>query len=156
MSDFHNDYKRQLVSAAGSLFDAPATNRELEISRPRRVPVLASIAVVALLLAAAALGATQIIGFGAPVRPGPVPGREQPSRSTGVGLPVASGEGSPTSAQPLAISVPDPGGGLPWGMRIVRTTRGLLCPQVGRLLDGRLGVLGQDGEFKDDGLFHEL
>ena len=69
---------------------------------------------------------------------------------------MAGANGSPTSVQPLAISVPDPGGGLPWGMRIVRTTRGLLCPQVGRLLDGRLGVLGKDGEFDDDGLFHEL
>jgi hypothetical protein len=156
MSDFHDDYKRQLVSAAGSLFDAPRAPRELELRRPRRMPLLAIIALGALLLAAAAFGATQIIGFGAQVTPAHVPGREPPSRSTGVGLPVASGEGSPTSAQPLAISVPDPGGGLPWGMRIVRTTRGLLCPQVGRLLDGRLGVLGEDGEFKDDGLFHEL
>ena len=50
----------------------------------------------------------------------------------------------------------DPAGGLAWGMRVVRTTRGLVCVQVGRLRDGRLGVLGQDGEFHDDGLFHEL
>jgi hypothetical protein len=156
MSDFHNDCKRQLVTAAGSLFDAPGAPRGLEIRRPRRMPLLAIIALAALALAAAAFGATQIIGFGAPVTPAHAPGREQPSRTTGVGLPVANGEGSPASAQPLAISVPDPGGGLPWGMRIVRTSRGLLCPQVGRLLDGRLGVLGQDGEFKDDGLFHEL
>ncbi len=41
-------------------------------------------------------------------------------------------------------------------MRVVRTTRDLLCLQIGRLLDGRLGVLGQDGELDDDGLFHEL
>ncbi len=156
MSDFHDDYKRQLVTAAGSLFDAPRAGRELEIRRPRRVPLLAIVALGALLLAAAAFGAAQIIGFGAPVAPAHAPGQERPSRSAGTGLPVASGEGSPSSAQPLAISVPDPGGGLPWGMRIVRTTRGLLCPQIGRLLDGRLGVLGEDGEFKDDGRFHEL
>jgi hypothetical protein len=156
MSDFHNDYKRQLVTAAGSLFGAPRAPRELEIRRPRRMPLLAIIALGALLLAAAAFGATQIIGFGAPVTPAHAPGRERPSRTAGVGLPAANGEGSPASAQPLAISVPDPAGGLPWGMRIVRTTRGLLCPQVGRLLDGRLGVLGQDGEFDDDELFHEL
>jgi hypothetical protein len=156
MSDFHNDYKRQLVTAAGSLFEAPRATREVEIRRPRRIPLLAIIALGALLLAAAAFGATQIIGFGAPVTPAHTPGREHPSRTTGVGLPVASGEGSPAFAQPLAISMPDPSGGLPWGMRIVRTTRGLLCPQIGRLLDGRLGVLGQDGEFKDDELFHEL
>ncbi|MCW3020279.1 MAG: hypothetical protein JWN10_2587 [Solirubrobacterales bacterium] len=156
MSDFHSDCKRQLVTAAGALFAAPAASRELEISRPRRIPLLAIIVLAALLLAAAALGATQIIGFGAPVAPSHAPGRERPSATTGIGLPVAGGEGSPASAQPLAISVPDPRGGLPWGMRIVRTTRGLLCPQIGRLLDGRLGVLGEDGEFNDDGLFHEL
>jgi hypothetical protein len=156
VSDFHDTYRRQLVTAAGSLFGATDTARELERARPRRVPLLAIIALGALLLAGAAFGATQIIGFGAPVAPAHAPGREHPSRRTGVGLPIASGEGSPASAQPLAISVPDPHGGLPWGMRIVRTTRGLLCPQIGRLLDGRLGVLGQDGQFHDDGLFHEL
>ena len=156
MTDFHHDYKRQLVTAAGVLFAAPAASRELETRRPRRIPLLAIIVLVALLLAAAALGATQIIGFGAPVAPSHGLGRERPSARTGIGLPVAGGEGSPVSAQPLALSVPDPGGGLPWGMRIVRTTRGLLCPQIGRLFEGRLGVLGEDGEFKDDGLFHEL
>jgi hypothetical protein len=156
VSDFHDAYRRQLVTAAGSLFEAPRAARKLEPRRPRRVQLVAIIALGALLLAAAAFGATQIIGFGAPVAPAHAPGREHVSRTTGVGLPVASGEGSPASAQPLAIFVPDPRGGLPWGMRVVRTTRGLLCPQIGRLLDGRLGVLGQDGEFNDDGLFHEL
>jgi hypothetical protein len=157
MSDFHSDYKQQLVDAAGSLFGAPAGRPTRLIGRSRRVPVVALIALAALVLAAAALAATQIIGFGAPVGPSHArSGRERPSVSSGVGVPVASVAGSPASVQPLALSVPDPGGGLPWGMRIVRTTRGLLCMQIGRLLDGRLGVLGQDGEFDDDGRFHEL
>ncbi len=157
MSDFHSDYKQQLVKAAESLFATPAGRPTRLIGRSRRVPVVALIALAALLLAAAALAATQIIGFGAPVTPSHARGgRERPSVSTGIGVPVAGVRGSPASAQPLAISVPDPGGGLPWGMRIVRTTRGLLCMQIGRLLDGRLGVLGQDGEFDDDGRFHEL
>jgi hypothetical protein len=156
MSDFHDDYRRQLVTAAGSLFDTPNARRQLERGRPRRMPLLAMVALAVLLLAAAALGATQIIGFGAPVAPTHASGRQHATRNSGVGLPLAHGEGTPAFAQPLALSVPDPGGGLPWGMRIVRTTRGLLCPQIGRLLDGRLGVLGEDGEFHDDGLFHEL
>ena len=63
---------------------------------------------------------------------------------------------SAISAQLLPISVADPAGGLPWGIRLAHTTRGLVCVQVGRLFDGRLGVLGQDGEFHNDGLFHEL
>ena len=185
MSDFHSDCKRQLVSAAATLFAAPAApaapaaiataptapatrpdgrvgsghgvRSKRRIGRPRHVPLLAVIALAALLLAAAALAATQIIGFGTPVTASHArSGRERPSVSTGIGIPVAGAKGSPVSAQPMAISVPDPGGGLPWGMRIVRTTRGLLCLQIGRLLDGRLGVLGQDGEFGDDGRFHEL
>jgi hypothetical protein len=156
MSDFHDDYRRQLVVAAGDLFAAPPARRERKIGRRRRVPLLAVIVLTALLLAAAALAATEIIGFGAPVRTSPSLGQERPSVTAGIGVPVAGANGSPASVQPLATSVADPNGGLRWGMRIVRTTRGLLCMQIGRLLDGRLGVLGQDGEFDDDGLFHEL
>ncbi len=159
MNDFHNfhsDYKQQLETAAEALFGAPAPRPRPKIGRPRHIPLLAAIALGALLLAAAALAATQIIGFGAPVSASRAPGRERPSVSTGIGVPVAGAKSTPTAAHLLAISVPDPGGGLPWGMRIVHTTRGLLCLQIGRLLDGRLGVLGQDGEVNDDGLFHEL
>jgi hypothetical protein len=162
MSDFHNDYKRQLVTVAGELFSAPGSSAPADARRWRkphrahRVQLLAMIVLAALVLAAAALAATGIIGFGAPVKTSLLRGQERPSLTTGIGIPVVGANGSPASVQPLPISVPDPGGGLPWGMRIVRTTRGLLCPQIGRLLDGRLGVIGQDGEFNDDGLFHEL
>jgi hypothetical protein len=41
-------------------------------------------------------------------------------------------------------------------MRVLSTTRGLGCVQVGRLLDGQIGAVGQDGAFADDGLFHPL
>jgi hypothetical protein len=156
MSDFRNDCKHQLVAAAGGLFDAPAARRAHRVRRVRRGPLLVAIALGALVLAAAALAATGMIGFGAPVRASHPPGRERPSKTAGIGIPVAAADGLPVSAQLLAISVRDPGGGLPWGMRVVRTTRGLLCVQIGRLLDGRLGVLGQDGQFHDDGLFHEI
>lgn len=157
MNDFHSDYKKQLETAAETLFATPTLRPRPKIGRSRHVPLLAAIAFAVLLLAAAAIAASRIISFGAPVSaPHAGDGRELPSVSTGVGVPVAGANGSPVSAQPLAISVPDPGGGLPWGMRIVHTTMGLLCMQIGRLLDGRLGILGQDGEFDDDGLFHEL
>lgn len=59
-----------------------------------------------------------------------------------------------TSVRLLPLRVADPGGGPPWGMRLVTTTRGLLCAQVGRVLDGRLGAFGSDGAFHDDGRFH--
>jgi hypothetical protein len=56
----------------------------------------------------------------------------------------------------LALRVPDPAGGPPWGLRVVRTTRGATCVQAGRVVGGRLGVLGRDGVAGDDGRFHPL
>src|ERR1039457_4012005 len=59
-----------------------------------------------------------------------------------------------SSATPLALRTPDPAGGLPWGMRLLRTTRALLCVQVGRVDFGTVGALGRDGAFGNDGRFH--
>jgi hypothetical protein len=103
--------------------------------------------VVAVLLAltAAALAASGVFSTGAPVHPG-----RPLSATAGVGMPAKGG------VRTLALSVPDPAGGLPWGMRIVRTTRGLLCLQIGRIYQSELGVLGDDGAFGDDGRFHPL
>jgi len=41
-------------------------------------------------------------------------------------------------------------------MRIIHSTRGLVCVQIGRVNDGQLGQLGVDGAFHDDGRFHPL
>jgi hypothetical protein len=157
MSGFQEDCRRQLVAAAGSLFAPAPAARARTAERARtagRPTLLAAVAFGVLLLAAAAFAAGEIIGVGTPVTANRR--LQRPSRSTGVGVPVPGERSRPASARLLPISVPDPAGGLPWGMRIVRTTRGLRCVQVGRLLGGRLGVLGQDGHFRDDGLFHEL
>jgi hypothetical protein len=45
----------------------------------------------------------------------------------------------------LVSETPDPRGGLPWGLREFQTTRGQTCLQVGRVQDGTIGVIGQDG-----------
>ena len=153
MNDFHQQIKRQLTDSAATLFPPAAPPTQVG-RRARRTPVLAAVLAGALLFAAAAFAASQIIGVGAPVTT--TRGHKQPSKSTGVGVPISGTRRSGISAQLLPLSVADPAGGLPWGIRLVRTTRGLACVQVGRLLDGRLGVLGQDGEFHNDGLFHEL
>jgi hypothetical protein len=110
--------------------------------RPLRVLV-----VLVFVLAAAAAVALAAGGLlsGTPVRP---PYRVQPRTFDGAPIPA--------SAQLLALSVPDPGGGLPWGLRALATTRGLGCLQYGRLYGGELGVLGQDGAFGDDHRFHVL
>ncbi|HEV7937103.1 MAG TPA: hypothetical protein VGP18_03670 [Solirubrobacteraceae bacterium] len=154
MSDFHSDYERQLLLSVDALFGAPQAAGASQVWRDRRLPLLAAIAIGMLLLAAAAFAADRIIGVGTPVRP--THGPERSTRSTGIGIAVPAGKHRPSKASLLSISFPDPAGGLPWGMRVVTTTRGLLCVQVGRLLGGRLGVLGQEGRFHDDGLFHEL
>jgi hypothetical protein len=51
-----------------------------------------------------------------------------------------------THSQVLAgLNVPDPSGGAPWDVELFRNDQGLVCEQVGRVLDGRLGNLGADG-----------
>ncbi len=62
----------------------------------------------------------------------------------------------PGTVHRLPISAPDPAGGPPWGMRELSTNRGTGCLQIGRIVDGKLGALGQDHAFDDDGRFHEL
>ncbi len=111
--------------------------------RGLRLPLIAFVCLLA--SATIALAADGVILSGAPVRP---EGRLNPGVGEGVPAPGAS--------QLLALRVADPEGGLPWGMRIVRTTRGEVCVQIGRVENGQLGELGIDGVFHDDGRFHPL
>lgn len=67
------------------------------------------------------------------------------------GLGVVVGDG-----RLLPPRTADPAGGPPWGLRMVKTSRGLGCVQLGRIYEGKLGVLGRDSAFKNDGKFHEL
>ena len=91
------------------------------------------------------LAATGVILTGSPVRPS-----VRPIATVGEGIPVAGG------SRLLPIRAADPAGGLPWGMRIVHTTRGLICVQIGLVYHGQLGQLGLDGAFGNDGRFHPL
>ena len=111
--------------------------------RRLRLPLIA----LGCLLASAtiALAASGVILRGAPVRP-----EGQLNPSVGEGIPAPGG------SQLLALRVPDPEGGLPWGIRVVRTTRGEVCVQIGRVENGQLGELGIDGVFHDDGYFHAI
>jgi hypothetical protein len=56
----------------------------------------------------------------------------------------------------LVAQTPDPAGGLPWGLRVFRTTRGWVCVQVGRVQSATIGVIGQDGAWNNDGRFHPI
>ena len=67
---------------------------------------------------------------------------------------VGNGAATAATAKLLPLRVADPAGGLRWGLRSVRTTRGDVCLQVGRLADGTIGAMGEDGAFGNDHRFH--
>ncbi len=112
----------------------------------RRVSGMVAVLIATPLVAATAWAASTLIPSG----PAVVYKTGVPVSGKGVGAAV------PKSVTVLTTSVPDPDGGLPWGLRSFRTTRGLVCLQVGRVQEGKLGILGRDGSFDDDGRFHEL
>jgi hypothetical protein len=99
----------------------------------------------ALVLSAGALAAGGVLGVGAPAEP------HVSTFYAQKGGGIVKG-----TVRLLGVSTPDPAGGAPWGMRVLSTKHGEGCVQVGRLLDGKLGALGQDSAFDDDGLFHEF
>lgn len=118
-------------------------------SSGRRAPAHVRIALIALTLvlatSAITLAATGVILTGSPVRPA-----RAPIATADEGIPVGS------EARLLPLRAADPAGGLPWGMRVIHTTRGLVCVQIGRVYHNQLGQLGVDGAFHDDGRFHPL
>jgi hypothetical protein len=81
-----------------------------------------------------------------------------------LGTPAGPETADPTSFQGAAITstvklvaeTPDPRGGLPWGLREFQTTRGQTCLQVGRVQNGTIGVIGQDGAWANDHRFHPI
>jgi hypothetical protein len=124
-----------------------APRRRTRLARIRagslRLPAVALLALLG--TTTIALAASGVILTGSNV---PTPGRLRPGYE--LGIPVRGG------SELLPLRAPDPAGGLPWGMRIVRTTRGYLCVQIGRVQNSTLGELGIDGAFHDDGRFHPL
>ena len=141
MSDYLDHFEQQLIDVtAGGERRAPRRS-----TRRTTVPAGAVAALAALLVASAvALAVSGTFGTGSAVRP---PERASP----GVGAGVAT-----AGTRLLATRVPDPAGGLPWGLRLVHTTRRLVCLQVGRVEANQLGVLGQNGAFAGDGRFHPV
>jgi hypothetical protein len=114
-------------------------------ARLARRPLL--LIVPLLLIAAGALAAGGVIEFGSPAKL-PFSMLKNPREGSGALV--------PGTVRLLPIAAPDPAGGPDWGMRELSTTRGEGCLQLGRLVDGKLGALGQDSAFNNDGRFHEL
>jgi hypothetical protein len=114
--------------------------------RPTR-PLLVAAATLALGGAAGALAATGVFQTGTPVTTQP----GHPPIST-----VGEGTARPGTIRVVSVRVADPAGGPAWGIGVFMTTTGLACPVTGRVVEGRLGVLGIDYAFHDDGRFHPL
>lgn len=134
------DLERQLTEAATG-----AGRRADSVPGPRRRwRRVAALAVVVPVLGGVAWEA-DLWPSGTPIKPRYV---FKPNES--VGVPIAE------TITISDVTAPDPAGGPVWGLRTLHTTRGLGCVQIGRLVDGRLGLLGTDGAFADDGRFHEL
>jgi hypothetical protein len=144
-SDPYSILGAQLTAAAARQNASGRSKTRFGPRRPRRANAALVAALVVLAGGAIAAAATGLL-TGSPVSSpagAPVP-------HAGYGVPLVGGSNL------LALRVADPEGGLPWGMRIVHTTRGLVCVQVGRVYRGQLGQLGVDGVFHDDGRFHPL
>lgn len=105
----------------------------------------AALVVLPLTIGTVAVAATTQLLQGEPVRNPP---DLKLNPKAGLGVIVGPGK-------MLDVQTPDPAGGPPWGLRMVKTSRGFGCVQIGRVNEGKLGVLGQDGAFGDDGKFHE-
>lgn len=117
------------------------------LRRPTRLRFVPAVALVVLGLASVAFAASHIFATGAPLKP-PYGEVLRPTSRDGLAI--------PSSIQMLPVAVRDPVGGPAWGMRFEQTTRGLGCLQIARLVNGRLGILGQDHAFHNDGQFHPL
>ena len=142
--------RSQLCAAAERVAEQPSgpSRRRPDFARggrlrPGRTPAIALAFV--LLLLGGAFGAG-VIKFG----------KAAPGGGEFANPKAELGALTPGSVRLLPVRTPDPAGGPDWGMRVLSTTRGVGCIQVGRLVDGKLGALGQDDSFNNDGLFHEL
>jgi hypothetical protein len=129
--------ERELVAAATRQAAAARTGARRWPRRRRRAALIAIAATLA--LAVAAWAATSLLSIGPPV-----PYRHgAPVAGKGIGAIV------PGSVQLLADDVADPAGGLPWGLRTYTTTRQFGCLQIGRVYQGKLGLLDRDRTFHE-------
>lgn len=144
MTDPYASLAAELTAAAERLEARRPGHGAVRTWLSRRINVAAAAAALGLAGGAVAVAATGVLD-GAPVKP-----EVQPAPGAGNGIPVSGG------AARLALRVTDPDGGLPWGLRVLHTTRGQVCVQVGLVQGEQLGELGVDSAFGSDGRFHVL
>jgi hypothetical protein len=134
VSDYFDHVERELTAAMRRGYDLPWYAR----LRLRRRPGLAVVIAAAVLAAPAAA----LVGL---LQGSPVPSNAQ--YGPGNGYATASGVAVPVIAA-------DPGGGLPWAIRLTHTSQREVCVQLGRVESGVVGELGVNGAFHNDGRFH--
>jgi hypothetical protein len=101
------------------------------------------VVIAGLVVVGPALAASGVFNTGSTVPPA-----KRQVATVGNGVALRSG------VELTALRVADPDGGPAWGLRLTDTSRGELCPVVGRVEHGQIGALGVDGAFHNDGLFH--
>jgi hypothetical protein len=140
MSDYFSTVRQGLAEAAERRARL-RWYRRLHVPRGRPLAVVIAVLVVAI----PAVGAAA--GWFSPGRPD----------STG---PVSSGRlfgvVKPGQSRMLPIRVADTQGGPPWGLRLIRTTRGDTCVELGRVQAGQIGSLGIDDAWDNDHEFHPI
>ncbi len=141
MSEYFGKLGQELGDAVERFAHRPWYSR---IRPSGRVRVLA-VVIGALVVATPAVGA--ISGW---FSPGP------PDKSIPVSPAYGVGIVRPHGSRLLPIRVPDPDGGPKWGLRLIKTSRGDTCVQLGRVEKGQLGTLGIDGAWRNDHRFHAI
>lgn len=142
MSGF-DDLRREL--AAGVERQAAPARPSRMRRRARNIPLVAIVATLG--LGGVAFAAVQLLERGDPVP-------ESPTRDWLRDL------GS-TDRRVLPMRIPDPAGGLPWGLSVFRSkvparNGFVVCAMFGRAQGNEIGVIGRDDTFGNDGRFHPL
>lgn len=145
MNDYFDELETGLRDAVRRRAHLPWYRRVARMSLRQRGAVAVVVAVVVATPTVAAVGA--VSGW---FSRGSSPIYYPASADSGIG------KVPPKGGRLLPIRVADPDGGPPWGIRLVKTTRGQTCIQVGRVVDGQIGQLGIDGAWHDDHKFHEI
>jgi hypothetical protein len=141
MNDYFSNVKQGLGEAVERQAHLRWYSRLLRASYARPLVVV----VAALAIATPAVGAvTNWFSFG------------QPNVGPPAHAGIMWGLEKPGSSRLLPMRTPDPLGGPSWGLRMVKTSRGDTCVQLGRVERDQIGSLGIDDAWNNDGLFHEI
>lgn len=136
MSDFVDGLEKDLVAAARRRATASGERR-------RRWP-MSSLRTIVLVLgitvgAASAAAAATLYTLRGSVIPAPAAVDVPPSQTL-----------VPDTVQVSPLRIADPESGVaPWTIRVGRSSTGNVCSTVGQVVDGRFGLIGMDGRFRE-------